>query len=151
MGEHIAKVLADHFNSIDNLMRASEDELKNINEIGPEVASSIVEFFSIEKNRNIIKKLESEGVIKKPEEDDKKEKIPEKPLDGMKFVLTGTLPDYSRTEMKKIIESHGGRVTSSVSKGTDYVLVGSEPGSKYEKAQKLGVPIINQEEFFKLI
>lgn len=150
-GQHIAKVLADHFGSIDNLMKASEAELEEINEIGPGVASSIVEFFSIEKNRWIIEKLESEGVIKKTGTDDEKDKTKEKKLAGKKFVLTGTLPDYSRPEMKKIIESYGGRVTSSVSKGTDYVLAGADPGSKSKKAEKLGVPIISQDDLLKMI
>ncbi|MCD4784015.1 MAG: NAD-dependent DNA ligase LigA [Candidatus Eremiobacteraeota bacterium] len=151
VGQHIAKVLADHFETIDNLAKASEAELEDIHEVGPEVASSIVEFFSLEKNRRITEKLESEGVIKKPIEGDNKEKAGEKKLAGMKFVLTGTLQNFSRTEMKKLIESHGGRVTSSVSKGTDYVLFGTDPGSKYRKAEKIGVSTINLEDFFEIL
>ena len=149
VGEHIAKILADHFKTVENLMAAKEEELIEINEIGPEVAASITEFFSLEKNRKTIERLKEEQVILEKTVEEKEGEV--KKLDGKKFVITGTLPNYSRPDMKKIIEENGGRVASSVSKKTDYVLAGKDPGSKYDKAVKLGVEILDKDGFFQLI
>jgi DNA ligase (NAD+) len=149
VGEHIAKVIAKHYGAIDSIMAANEDELQQIKEIGPEVAASIVEFFSLEKNRHIVEKLKTEGVIKEASPDEIQES--KGSLAGKSFVLTGTLPGYGRSEMAKLIESHGGRVASSVSSATGYVLAGADPGSKIEKARKLGVEIIDQEKILEMM
>lgn len=147
VGEHTAKILADHFGSIENIMKANEDELRKVKEVGPEVASSIIEFFSLEKNRKTVERLEQEKVIaEKPAENSGAEEKPRKIFEGKKFVLTGTLPNYSRTEMKEKIEALGGRVTSTVSKGTDYVVAGEEAGSKLDRARELGVKVVDEGE-----
>ena len=151
VGEHMAKVLANNFGSLDELMKASYDNLMEIHEIGPETAESIVTFLKEGHNRNVIEKLKRAGV-----------KSPLTPLfqrgvrgdlrfKGNQFVLTGTLSGFTRGEAKELIESLGGRITSSVSKNTDYVIAGAEPGSKYDKAVELGIKILNEEEFKDLL
>ena len=151
VGEHMAKVLANNFGSLDELMKASYDNLMEIHEIGPETAESIVTFLKEGHNRNVIEKLKRAGV-----------KSPHSPLfqrgewgdlrfKGKQFVLTGTLSGFTRGEVKELIESLGGRITSSVSKNTDYVIAGAEPGSKYDKAVELGIKILNEEEFKDLL
>ena len=151
VGEHVAKVLANNFGSLDELMKASYDNLMEIHEIGPETAESIVTFLKEGHNRNVIEKLKRAGV-----------KSPLTPLfqrgvrgdlrfKGNQFVLTGTLSGFTRGEAKELIESLGGRITSSVSKNTDYVIAGAEPGSKYDKAVELGIKILNEEEFKDLL
>ena len=151
VGEHMAKVLANNFGSLDELMKASYDNLMEIHEIGPETAESIVTFLKEGHNRNVIEKLKRAGV-----------KSPLTPLfqrgvrgdlrfKGKQFVLTGTLSGFTRGEAKELIESLGGRITSSVSKNTDYVIAGAEPGSKYDKAVELGIKILNEEEFKDLL
>ena len=151
VGEHMAKVLANNFGSLDELMKASYDNLMEIHEIGPETAESIVTFLKEGHNRNVIEKLKRAGV-----------KFPRSPLfqrgvrgdlrfKGKQFVLTGTLSGFTRGEAKELIESLGGRITSSVSKNTDYVIAGAEPGSKYDKAVELGIKILNEEEFKDLL
>lgn len=150
IGERAAKLLANYFGDFDKLMAASQEELESINEIGPEGASSIINFFSIDKNRKIIEKLKQKGVIAYKTAEVLEEKNQDL-LKGKKIVLTGTLPDYSRDQMKEIIESYGGRVTSSISKGTDFLLAGENAGSKLDKASQLGIKIINQQEFFELV
>lgn len=152
VGEHTAKVLADHFGTMDRLMQANEEALREVKEVGPEVASSIIEFFSLEKNRKTIERLEQEKVIaEKPAEEQAGAEKPRKIFEGKKFVLTGTLPNYSRPEMKEKIEALGGRVTSTVSKGTDYVVAGEEAGSKLDKARELGVKVIDEGEAIRLM
>jgi len=147
VGEHVARILAERFGSIEALMEAGEEELMEINEVGPEVARSVVSFFSDEKNRKLIKDLIMLGVkIEKPST-----VTGERPLEGKTFVFTGGLENFTREEAKRIVESLGGHVSSSVSKNTDYVVVGKDPGSKYEKAKKLGVETIDEEGFRKLI
>ena len=151
VGEHMAKVLANNFGSLDELMKASYANLMEIHEIGPETAESIVTFLKEGHNRNVIEKLKRAGV-----------KFPRSPLfqrgvrgdlrfKGKQFVLTGTLSGFTRGEAKELIESLGGRITSSVSKNTDYVIAGAEPGSKYDKAVELGIKILNEEEFKDLL
>jgi len=147
VGEHVARILAERFGSIERLMDAKEEELLAINEVGPEVARCTVSFFKDEKNRKLIKELLDLGIeIEAPE---KKEE--EGPLTGKTFVFTGGLDSFSRDEAKRIVESLGGRVSSSVSKKTDFVVAGKDPGSKFEKAKKLGVKIIDEAEFKKMI
>jgi DNA ligase (NAD+) len=145
VGARAARVLAQHFGSLDRLMAASE-ELVAIPEIGPKIAGSITVFFAGEQNRSVIEKLVAAGVNTKA----RMEKGTGGPLSGKVFVLTGTLAGYTREEAKALVESLGGRVASSVSKNTDYVVTGESPGSKYEKAVALGVKVLSEEEFIEL-
>ncbi len=146
VGERTAQFLAEHFGSIDALMNASVEELEDVNEVGPRIAESIREFFDEPRNRELIKRLRDSGLAftgKKRERGTK--------LAGKTFVLTGTLAKYSRDEAKKLIEDAGGRVSGSVSKKTDYVVAGSDAGSKLDKAKELGVPVIEETEMEKLV
>jgi DNA ligase (NAD+) len=146
VGERTAQFLAEHFGSIDALMSASLEELEDVNEVGPRIAESIREFFDEPRNRELIKRLRAAGLTfagKKRERGTK--------LAGKTFVLTGTLAKYSRDEAKKLIEDAGGRVSGSVSKKTDYVVAGSDAGSKLDKAKELGVLVIEEAEMEKLI
>lgn len=147
VGEHLASVLARHFQSIENLSRASTDELSAINEIGPIVAESIVAFFRSPRAAQLLTRLREGGVVFPVQERDEGAK----PLEGMTVVITGTLDKYSRSQAKKKLENSGARVASSVSKKTDAVLVGANPGSKYTKAVELGVRIITEDEFDNII
>ena len=146
VGEHIAKILASRFGSIDNLIDARIEDLTVINEIGPEIASSIVKFFHEPKNKDVMEKFRKAGV--KPQ---KKEIAADNTLRGKSFVLTGTLTSMARNDAKSIIESLGGSVNASVTKKTTYVIAGSEPGSKLDKANSLGITVLNEKEFLKLI
>jgi len=147
VGEHVAKILANNFSSLDGLIGTSEDSLTSVNEIGPEVAGSIIKFFSQSHNAAIIDKLQRAGVapVKASIEGVSSH------LRGKTFVLTGTLDGYTRDEARTVIESHGGKVTSSVSKKTDFVIEGAEPGSKLAKAKSLGISILNEANFQKLL
>jgi DNA ligase (NAD+) len=147
VGEHLANVLAREFKSIDNLAKQSIEDLTSVFEIGPIVGESIFNFFHDNKNLKILEKMKKAGV-KFPE---MKVKAETTALAGKTFVLTGTLDSFTRDEAKKIIEEMGGRVSSSVSRKIDFVLVGKEPGSKLTDAQKLGIKTINEAEFKKLI
>jgi len=147
VGYHLAGVLAKNFRSIDNLAKQSVENLTEVHEIGPIVAESIYNFLHNPKNLKILEKLKKGGV-KFPEE---KVVVKKTPLSGKTFVLTGGLDTLTRDEARKIIEDMGGRVTSSVSKKTDFVVVGKDPGSKYDKALELKVKTLNGEEFKKLI
>lgn len=148
VGVRGARILAQHYLSIDELSRATEEELIQIPEIGPETAKSICLYFKEKKNQELLKRLKEVGVRTERE---KREKPEELPLSGKKFVFTGALESFSRDEAKELVERLGGRAVSSVSKHVDWVVVGKDPGSKYEKAKSLGVKIINEEEFKKLI
>jgi DNA ligase (NAD+) len=146
VGERTAQFLAEHFGSLDELMKASEAELEDVNEVGRRIAKSIREFFEEPRNRDLIDRLRKAGLTfagKKRERGTK--------LAGKTFVLTGTLATYSRDEAKKMIEDAGGRVSGSVSKKTDYVVAGSDAGSKLDKAKELGVPVIEEEEMKRLV
>ncbi len=147
VGEHMAKVLAERFKTLDNLMNAREIELLAVPEVGPETAKSIVDFFREPRNREEIQRLKELGVKATFEKMEKKEGI----LKGKVFVFTGALKSFTRDEAKRIVEELGGRAASSVSRNVDYVVVGENPGSKYERAKQLGLKIINEEEFKKLI
>jgi DNA ligase (NAD+) len=147
VGAEIADILANHFGSIDALSQATEEELTQIPAIGPKIAGSIVAFFQKDVNRSIIERLEQAGVALKEREGAKKDL----PLKGQQFVLTGTLVSFTRSEAETRIKALGGGVGSSVSKKTTYVVAGADPGSKLEKARKLGVKIIGEDEFLKLI
>ncbi len=146
VGEQTAQDIANHFGSLDKLMNASKDKINQIENIGPVVSESIYEFLSHKENISFIKKLFDNGlkIIKNKETRGIK-------LKDKVFVLTGTLASMSRDDAKKKIISNGGRVSSSVSSKTDYVLLGENPGSKYDEALKLGVKIIKEEEFNRMI
>ncbi len=146
VGERTAQLLAEHFGSMDKLAGASLDELQFVADIGPTIAESIFRFFRDRKNRELISRLRQAGLKFEGEERKKEGK-----LSGRTLVITGTLSSYSRDQVKELIESEGGKVTGSVSKNTDYVVVGENPGSKYDKAQKLKIAILTEENFLKLI
>lgn len=146
VGQKASKLIAKTFKSIDNLMIADEEDISQIDGIGDIIAKSIVSYFKIPQNIELIENLKNCGINM-----EFKDNVIDNKLSGKSFVLTGTLQKYTRTEASKLIESLGGTVTSSVSKKTSYVLAGSEPGSKVDKAKKLGVDIISEEEFENII
>lgn len=148
IGEKASKLLAKEFLTMDNLMNTTVDELIQINEFGSIMAQSVVSFFAEPHNKEFIEKLRNAGVSL---EDDAAESQTDKRFDGMTFVLTGTLSQFKRSEAAEIIESFGGKTSSSVSKKTTYVLAGEEAGSKLEKANKLGVTVITEDEFNDMI
>ena len=147
VGERTAQLLAEHFSSLEKLAEAKEEELEEVPEVGPKVAASIVEFFSEPANRQLIKKLRKAGVHPTAE----KRVVKSQKLAGKSFVFTGSLANRSREEAGELVIQHGGKVSSSVSKKTDYVVVGTDPGSKYEKAKELGVTILTEGGFEKLL
>ena len=146
VGEHTSRVLAETFMRVDTLLHATRDALLVIRDIGPVVAGSITKFFREPSNREVIEKFRRAGV--KPVE---RVSLKDEPLAGKTFVFTGTLTTLRRNEAKEIIESLGASATESVTKTTDYLVAGESPGSKLEKANKFGIPIIDEEEFLKLI
>ena len=146
VGERTAQFLAEHFGSMEALEQAGVEELQNVNEVGPRIAQSIVEFFSIAANRKLIERLGEAGLAFKGKRKERGTK-----LAGKTFVLTGTLAKYTRDEAKKMIEDAGGKVTGSVSKKTDYVVAGADAGSKLDKAKELGVAVIDEKEMAKLL
>lgn len=148
IGERTAKILSEYFGSIDNLIKATESEIVSVYEIGPKIAGSVAGFFKNEKNLRLIDNLRKAGLNFESELKDKKEN---KNFINKVFVLTGTLEKYKREEAQKIIEDSGGRTSSSVSKKTDFVLAGKEAGSKLDKAAELGVKVISESEFEKMI
>jgi DNA ligase (NAD+) len=146
VGERTAQFLAEHFGSIDDLMNASEEELKKVAEVGPAIAKSIVEFFAEPRNRELVRELRAAGLKMSGE---KKERGTQ--LAGKTFVLTGELENYSREQARKMIEDAGGKVTGTVSKKTDYVIAGPGAGSKLDKAKSLGISVINEDQFKNLV
>ncbi len=147
VGEATASLLAEHFGSMEHLMKAGEGEISQIRGIGPIMAKAIKMFFDDENNVNVVHKLQKYGV----EFPVMHKKTKKGPLLGKTFVLTGTLESFSRSEAEKEIEERGGKATSSVSGNTDYVVAGADPGSKLDKARKLGVKVIDEDEFKKLL
>jgi len=147
VGERTGQLLAEHFSSLDELAAAKQEQLEEVNEVGPKVAASIVDFFSEPANRQLIKKLEKAGVRPTAE----KTKVKSNKLGGKSFVFTGGLANRSREEAGEIVKQHGGKIVGSVSKKTDYVVVGTDPGSKYDRAKELGVPILDEAGFEKLV
>ena len=149
VGETTAKKLARHFKSLDRLMNATPEVLEKVGDIGEKTALSIKEFFSNPKNKEIINRLKEKGLHFELTDD---EMPKSNKLEGKKFVISGSFEHFSRDELKKKIEENGGKVVSSVSKNTDYLLAGEKPGpSKMEKAKKLGIPVISEEDFLKMI
>lgn len=149
VGESTAKDLARYAGQLDQLMSMNVEQLQHISDIGPVVAQSIADFFAEKHNREVIEQLRSCGV--RWEERSEKVRMRGSPLQGRNFVLTGTLPDMTREEAKEKIESLGGKVTGSVSSKTDYVVAGTDPGSKYDKAIELGVTILDEAGLLKLL
>lgn len=146
IGQKTADILADRFENIDELMSADFDELCSIEGFGEIMAKSVVDYFSLEQSKNLVQRLKDYGVDMTAE---KKEKS--NLFEGLTFVLTGTLPTMTRNEASDIITANGGKVSSSVSKKTSFVLAGEEAGSKLTKAQNLGIKIIDENEFLKMI
>jgi DNA ligase (NAD+) len=145
VGARTAQFLAEHFGSMEALEQAGVEELQNVNEVGPRIAESIVEFFSIPANRKLVERLGEAGLAFKGKKKERGTK-----LAGKTFVLTGTLARHTRDEAKKMIEDAGGRVSGSVSKKTDYVVAGADAGSKLDKAKQLGIEVISEDEMERL-
>jgi DNA ligase (NAD+) len=145
VGERTAQFLAEHFGSMEALENAGIDELQDVNEVGPRIAESIVEFFGIAANRTLVERLRQAGLTLTGEKKRRGTK-----LAGKTFVLTGTLAHFTRDEAKKMIEDAGGKVTGSVSKKTDFVVAGADAGTKLDKAKELGVKVIDEREVEKL-
>lgn len=148
VGEHIARVLARHFGMLDAIMAADRDTFTRVREIGPEIAASLESFFREERNRRVIDRLRALGV--RIEEQPSMSPAQRK-LEGRTFVFTGGLERFSREEAKERVETLGGRVASSVSKKTDYVVAGKDPGSKLDEARRLGVRVLTEPEFVALL
>jgi DNA ligase (NAD+) len=146
-GEHLARVLARHYPELDDLMAASREELQSINEVGPELAESIVTFFEQEENQQVIQAIRASGLeLTNPLVGDQQE-----PLAGLKFVFTGELDRWTREEVEGYVERLGGRATSSVSSQTDYVVAGPGAGSKLDEARKKDIPVLDEQEFIKFV
>lgn len=147
VGEHVAGLLAMHCGSLEALAASSADELISIREIGPEAAASVTGFFANERNRKTVDDLLALGVAPQPPE----RVAADLPLSGKTFVFTGSLEGITRNEAKRSVQALGGRVSSTVSAKTDYVVAGTDPGSKYEKAVRLGLTILSIDEFLSLV
>ncbi len=146
VGERTAQFLADAFGTMDRVMEASEEELERVQEIGPRISMAILEFFALPGNRELVEKLRVAGLNFAAEQKETSSK-----LNGLTFVLTGTLPTLTREEAKKRIEGEGGNVTGSVSKKTNYVVAGMDPGSKLDTARKLNVPVLDESGLLMLL
>jgi len=147
VGGEVASVLANHFGSIDALMEATAEQIAEIAGIGPKIAESIREFFSLDENRRVVEKLRAAGVNMREESGGAREG----PLSGLSFVVTGRLEGFSRDGAEALIKRHGGGAGSSVTKKTDYLVVGAEAGSKLQKAQQLGTKVLDEDAFIALL
>jgi DNA ligase (NAD+) len=147
VGERTGQLLAEHFASITAVAEATEEQLTEVTEVGPVVAASVAEFFSERANRRVIERLRAAGVDPRHERAQPRSTR----LAGLTFVFTGTLPRRSREEAGAEVMANGGKVSSSVSKKTSYVVVGADPGSKYDQAQSLGVAILDEDQFDQLL
>jgi DNA ligase (NAD+) len=147
VGERTAQLLSEHFGSMDKVATASAEELVEVGEVGPKIAEGVREFFSESANRKLIERLRAVGVNMK----EAQRELKDSRFAGMTFVFTGTLERRSREDAEALVASHGGKAGSSVSKKTNYLVVGADPGSKYDKAKSLGVPILDEAQFDKLI
>ena len=146
IGGQSAQILADHFNSLEAVMNADIETLKAIDQIGPTMADSVYEYFRNPKNRSVINELLAAGVKPKPPKTRRLGKFA-----GKTIVVTGTLENFTRQQAEQAIRQAGGKPSSSVSKKTDFVLAGKEPGSKLAQAQKLGVKVINERQFLEML
>ncbi|GAL65732.1 DNA ligase [Jejuia pallidilutea] len=150
VGETVAKKLAKHYKSIDNLMDASQEDLEQVDEIGIKIAESVKQFFASEENISIINRLRQFGVQLQISEEELKGQTDV--LKGQSIVVSGVFEHITRTELKKLIEDNGGKVSSSISSKTSFVVAGDKMGpSKKEKAENLGIPLINEIEFLQKI
>ncbi|HEX4076561.1 MAG TPA: NAD-dependent DNA ligase LigA, partial [Candidatus Acidoferrales bacterium] len=147
VGERTAQLLAAHFGSMEKLQDATSEELLEVTEVGPKIAEGVREFFAESANRKLIDHLRAAGVNMKEE----RAALKDTRFAGMTFVFTGTLTKRSREEAEALVAAHGGKVGGSVSKKTNYVVVGADPGSKFEKAKALKVPILDESQFEKLL
>ena len=147
VGQRVARIVAERFQSLEAMEKASKEDLEEIAEIGPEIAESVVDFFKQKKNRTVLKNLEKHGVKVQEIASGKKKA----PLQGKTFVFTGKLENYTRNEAESRVEELGARATSSVSSQTDYVVAGEDPGSKLDEAKKENVAIIDEKEFRALV
>jgi DNA ligase (NAD+) len=145
IGSQSAQILSEHFGTLKKLMDTDAETLESIDQIGPAMAQSIHDYFKEPRNKKIVNQLLEAGV--KP----KAEKTFSRKLAGKIFVLTGTLPNYKRSEVEKMIKEAGGKTSSSVSKNTDYVIAGAEAGSKLDKANKLGIKVLNEKQFLEML
>jgi DNA ligase (NAD+) len=148
VGEHIARVLARRFGALDVIMQADRETFLSVHEIGPEIASGLESFFREEHNRRVIARMQELGVQIIPA---REASAGPRPLEGKTFVFTGGLSRFTRDEAKQRVEHLGGRAASSVSKKTDYVVTGTDPGSKLDEARKLGVRVLSEEDFAELV
>jgi DNA ligase (NAD+) len=146
VGERTAQLLAEEFGTIDALMAANAEELERVEEVGPRISSAILEFFARPANRALVESLKAAGVEMTAERRQRSTQ-----LEGLTFVLTGTLPTLTRDEAKEMIEAAGAKVAGSVSKKTSYVVAGEEAGSKLDKAQELKVPVLDEAGLMALI
>jgi DNA ligase (NAD+) len=147
VGEHMTRVLATHFKTLGDLVQASEGELQKIEEIGPQVAHSIVTFFSKDENRQVIQEIREAGLtLGNPYAEEEAQ-----PLEGLTFVFTGSLKRWTRDEVKRFVERLGGRATSSVSGETDYIVAGPGAGSKLDEAKEQNIPVMDEEEFAQFV
>jgi DNA ligase (NAD+) len=147
VGERTGQLLAAHFSSLDDLAGADEEKLLEVGEVGPKIAAVIAEFFSEPANQKLIRKLDKVGLRPAGE----KRVVKSQKFAGKSFVFTGGLANRSREDAAQMVVQHGGKISGSVSKKTSYVVVGSDPGSKYDKAKELAVPILSESEFEKLV
>ena len=150
VGKETARLLAEHFKTLDRFLNATESELLSIRGIGPQLAKNIVTFIRNPQNRSVIEKMLRNGVEVLPVEKEGEE-VKESPFAGKRVVFTGELEKLTRSQAKKIVESLGAKVTSSVSRSTDMVVVGKNPGRKYRDAQRYGVRIVPEEEFYEML
>jgi DNA ligase (NAD+) len=148
VGERLAQILAAHFRDVDKLAKARLEELTGIEDVGPIVAESVVFFFKQPENLELLRIFKDAGLTFTSKKTDLRKG---QPLAGKTFVLTGKLQGYSRDEAKALIEDLGGSVADSVSRKTSYLVVGEDPGSKLDKARKLGVPTLTEAELLKLL
>lgn len=146
VGSHVANVITNYYDSIDKLISAKKEDLEKIDEIGPKIAESVVSFFKNEKNLDLIEDLKKYDIKMK-----KDTKSDQTFLEGKKFVFTGALENFTRTEASDLVRKYGGRVTSSISGETDYLVVGKNPGSKLDNAKKVGTTILDENEFLNLL
>jgi DNA ligase (NAD+) len=149
VGESLAADLVRYYPNIDILARATKEELQAIDGIGPNIASAIVDWFERPVNQDVLGKLQKAGVW--PESDSVIKSVESLPLDGYTFVITGSLSQFTRTEIKEFIVSYGGKVAGSVSKKTDYLLAGENAGSKLAKAQDLEIPVISEQDLLRMM
>jgi DNA ligase (NAD+) len=149
VGQHIARVLAKQFGTLAKLMSATQEELLQVREIGPEISTSLASFFSEERNRAVIARLIERGLTIAPPSSEIA--AGSQSLAGKTFVFTGGLANYTRDQAKQLVEQQGGQVSSSVSKKTSFVVAGTDPGSKLDQARKLGVRVLTETEFTALV